>query len=73
MLFCQIELLFRVLQLPLSFADIGLVLNHWQVAHRIGKEKLAPPALTRLRREQSARQAMFSRRRMARAGWGVIG
>jgi len=45
-------LLVRVLQLPLSLAHIGLLLNHWQAAHRTGKEKLAPPALTRLCRRK---------------------
>jgi hypothetical protein len=34
-------LLLHVLQLPLSLAYIGLVLNHWQVAHRIGKKARA--------------------------------
>jgi hypothetical protein len=43
-------LLFRVLQLPLSIAHIGLVLNH---RRRTRKEKLAPEG-------KSERQVMFS-------------
>jgi hypothetical protein len=45
----QIELLLRVLQLPVSLAHIGLVplVPFKLTAHRTRKEKLAPPALTR--------------------------
>jgi hypothetical protein len=61
-----------VLQLPLSLAYIGLVLNHWQVAHRTGKEKLAPPALTRLpKKNRRARRRSVGDERLEPGG--VIG